>query len=74
MNYLEIYKQCIDFHRKYTDVRDSPEYWESVVSESDAIVKQVTESEPTAKPFIIGILKEVILELERKAKRRGGKV
>lgn len=63
MNYLEVYKRCIDFHRKYTDVRNDDSYWESVVAESEQIVKQFNNSK-----FVVGILATIILELERKSK------
>ena len=37
--YYSVFTSAWKFFRKYSDVKDSDEYWESVVSESGEIVK-----------------------------------
>lgn len=63
MNYVEVYKTVLDFHRKYSNILNTEEYWDSVVSESDAIAKQYGNCR-----FVRDLLLAVIGELERKAK------
>lgn len=63
MNYVEVYKTVLDFHRKYSSILNTDEYWDSVVSESDAIAKRYGNCR-----FVRDLLLAVIDELERKAK------
>ena len=63
MNYVEVYKTVLDFHRKYSNILNTEEYWDSVVAESDAIAKQHGNCR-----FVRDLLMAVIGELERKAK------
>lgn len=63
MNYVEVYKRVLDFHRKYSNILNTEEYWNSVVSESDAIAKRYDNCR-----FVRDLLLAVICELERKAK------
>lgn len=63
MNYVEVYKVILNFHRKYSNILNADEYWESVVSESDAIAKQYGNCR-----FVRDLLLAVISELETKAK------
>ncbi|MDE7177063.1 MAG: hypothetical protein K2O59_04545 [Lachnospiraceae bacterium] len=63
MNYVEVYKTVLDFHRKYSNILNTEGYWDSVVAESDAIAKQYGNGR-----FVRDLLLAVIGELERKAK------
>ncbi|MBD5495431.1 MAG: hypothetical protein HDR12_13990 [Lachnospiraceae bacterium] len=63
MNYVEVYKTVLDFHRKHSNILNTDEYWDSVVSESDAIAKQYDNCR-----FVRDLLLAVISELERKSK------
>lgn len=63
MNYVGVYKTVLDFHRKYSSILNTEEYWDSVVSESDAIARRYDNCR-----FVRDLLLAVINELERKAK------
>lgn len=63
VNYVEVYKIVLDFHRKYSKVEDTDEYWQGVVDESGKIAKKYSNHK-----FVIALLLAVIDELERKAK------
>lgn len=63
VNYVEVYKAVLDFHRKYSKVEDTDEYWQNVVDESGKIAKHYNNHK-----FVIDLLLAVVDELERKAK------
>ena len=63
MNYIEVYKTVLDFHRKHSNILNTEEYWDSVVAESDVIAKRYGNCR-----FVRDLLLAVIGELERKAK------
>ena len=63
MNYVEVYKTVLDFHRKHSSILNTDEYWDSVVSESDSIAKKYDNCR-----FVRDLLLAVINELERKVK------
>ena len=63
MNYVEVYKTVLDFHRKYSNILNTEEYWDSVVTESDAIAKQYDNCR-----FVRDLLLAVVGELERKTR------
>lgn len=65
MNYVEVYKMVLDFHRKYSKVEDTDEYWQGVVDESGQIAKHYNNHK-----FVIALLLAVVDELERKAKAK----
>lgn len=67
MNYVEIYKAVLDFHRKYSKVEDTDEYWKTVVEESGQIAKRYDNHK-----FVRAMLSAVVDELERKAKEMRG--
>ena len=64
MNYFEVYKAVWEFHKKYSVVRTDDEYWEGVVSESNAIAKKYDNNK-----FVVALVLAVIEELERKEKK-----
>ena len=63
MNYVEVYKAVLDFHRKYSNILNTEEYWDSVVEESDAIAKQYDNCR-----FVRDLLLAVVSELECKTR------
>ncbi len=63
MNYVEVYKTVLDFHRKYSNILNTEQYWDSVVAESDSLAKQYGNCR-----FVRDLLLAVIGELERKAR------
>lgn len=63
MNYVEVYKTVLDFHRKYSNILNTEQFWDSVVAESDAIAKRYDNCR-----FVRDLLMAVISELERKSK------
>lgn len=63
LNYVEVYKTVLDFHRKHSRVEDTDRYWESVIDESEQISKKYG-----GQKFVVNLLLAVISELERKAK------
>lgn len=63
MNYVEVYKTILDFHRKYSNILNTEQYWDSVVAESDSIAKQYGNCR-----FVRDLLMAVVAELERKSK------
>ena len=63
MNYVEVYKTVLDFHRKHSNILNTEEYWDSVVTESDAIAKQYDNCR-----FVRDLLLAVVGELERKTR------
>lgn len=67
MNYMDYYKRCINFHRKYTDVKNDNSYWEAVTREGGQIAKEYNNY-----PFVVELLTAIICELERKAKKQRG--
>lgn len=56
----DMFTDCWRLFKKYKDVKDSDEYWEAVVNESNAISKKYNECK-----FIIDLVLAVITELER---------
>lgn len=63
VNYFDIYKAVWEFHKKYSKVRDSPEYWEQVDKESREILEGYHN-----EGFVRGLLVAVVMELERVGK------
>lgn len=59
----DMFTECWRLFKKYADVKNDDEYWESVVSESNAIAKQYGNCR-----FVRDLLLAVISELETKAK------
>lgn len=65
MDYFKMYKSVWDFHKKFADVKEDNEYWESVVEESTTISKQYNECK-----FVVELLLAVVTELERVYKEK----
>lgn len=63
MNYVEVYKSVLDFHRKYRKAEDTKQYWENVKGESEQIFNEYGKHR-----FVKELLLAVINELERKGK------
>lgn len=63
MNYVEIYKDVLSFHRKYSKVGNTEQYWQSIIDDSERIFSKYGKSK-----FVKELLLAVISELERKAK------
>ena len=58
-----MFTDCWRFYKKYADVQQSDEYWESVVDESGQIAKKYDNAK-----LAIALLLAAIDELERKSK------
>ena len=69
LNYVEVYKTVLDFHRKHSKAEDTDQYWESVIDESEQISKKYG-----GQKFVVNLLLAVLTELERKAKELRGNV
>ena len=65
--YYDMFTDSWRFFKKYSDVKDTDEYWEKVVGESDRLSKQYGNSK-----FVNTLLLAVIGELERKAREGKG--
>ena len=63
MNYWNLYKDIWDWHKKYSVVLDTDEYWDNVCSDGRAISKKYQQCE-----FVRALVLAVIRELERNAK------
>lgn len=62
MNYIEVYKSVLNYHRKYSQVRNDDSYWQEVFESARAIEKEFSNNK-----FVTDMLVTVINELERKA-------
>lgn len=60
LNYFEVYKTIWNYHKKYADVKDSETYWQTLVTESEQIAGQYSNSK-----FVIDLLTAVNDELQR---------
>lgn len=65
MNYVEIYKSVLNYHRKYSQVRNDDSYWQEVFESAHAI-----ETEFDNSKFVTDMLVAVINELERKSRQQ----
>ena len=63
--YFNIYTDCWKLFRKYSNTNNTDEYWESLIAETDAIVKKYNNSELAKK-----ICLATINELERIEKEK----
>lgn len=63
MDYWNIYKDVWNFHKKYSVVNDSAEYWNAVNDEGEQIVKKYNHSD-----FVVALIVDVITELSRVCK------
>jgi len=63
MDYWNLYKDVWNFHKKFSQILDTVEYWENVCSEGRKISKEYGECK-----FVIELVLAVINELTRKAK------
>lgn len=61
--YWQIYGDIWSFHKKYCDIKESDEYWDSVVNEGGSIYKKYA-GEPEGE-FAKQLILCVIDELER---------
>lgn len=63
MNYFELYRGIWNFHKKFSEVKDTDEYWQAVIDESNEISKKYNKHK-----FANDLLLAVISELERSYK------
>lgn len=40
MSYWNLYKDVWNFHKKFSEVKDTDEYWQAVIDESNEIAKK----------------------------------
>lgn len=62
LDYYRVYGDIFNFHKKYSLVRDSPEYWEQLDKEAHEILDQYNHAK-----FVADLVVAVIIELERVA-------
>mgnify|MGYP007067131720 FL=1 len=62
MNYVEVYKSVLNYHRKYSQIRNDDSYWREVFESAHAIEKEFSNNK-----FVTDMLVAVINELERKS-------
>ncbi|GAB6953695.1 hypothetical protein [Mediterraneibacter glycyrrhizinilyticus] len=60
MNYFELYREIWNFHKKFSEVKNTDEYWQAVIDESNEILKKYDKHK-----FANDLLLAVISELER---------
>ena len=63
MNYFELYREIWNFHKKFSEVKNTDEYWQAVIDESNEISKKYNKHK-----FANDLLLAVISELERSYK------
>ena len=66
--YFDIWRLVCDFHKKYSNVIGTDEYWERLIAESGKIVEQY-RGLPQYE-FIKDLMLSIIGEIERIDKRR----
>lgn len=65
MNYFDLYKDIWSWHKKYSSVENSDEYWKQVLAEGEQIQKKYNNCQ-----FVTDLMMTVIGELERKGKEQ----
>lgn len=65
--YWHIYGDIWSFHKKYCDIKESDEYWDSVVSEGGSICKKYADK-PEGE-FARQLVLTVVDELDRTYRR-----
>ena len=60
MNYFELYREIWNFHKKFSEVKNTDEYWQAVIDESNEILKKYDKHK-----FANDLLLAVISALER---------
>ncbi len=63
MNYFELYREIWNFHKKFSEVKNTDEYWQAVIDESNEISKKYNKHK-----FANDLLLAVMSELERSYK------
>ncbi len=58
-----LFTDCWRFYKKYVDVKDTDEFWESVIAESGELSKKYDNDR-----FAIELMAAVIKKLDRRAK------
>lgn len=66
--YFNIWKSAWDFHKRFSNISDTDEFWEQLVNESSEIVKEY-EGKPQYT-FMKDLVLTVISEIERVDKRQ----
>ena len=66
MNYFELYREICNFHKKFSEVKNTDEYWQAVIDESNEISKKYNKHK-----FANDLLLAVMSELERSYKEMG---
>lgn len=63
MNYFEAYRDLWNLHKKYFDVLNTDDYWQSVVQDA----RQIEQTYKNNK-FVLDVLMAIIAELEGRSK------
>lgn len=62
MNYLDIYKKVISYHRQYTNMNSSDAEWEQCVSDGDFIVRSFNNGQFT-RDLVMAVQNEISRKL-----------
>ena len=62
MNFFEAYRDLWNLHKKYFDVLNTDDYWQSVMQDA----RQIEQTYKNNK-FVLDVLMAIIAELERRA-------
>ena len=63
--YYNFVKDSWEFFKKYSDVKNTEEYWQSAMEDSQKLAEKYGKTK-----FVIHVLKEILLELERCGKEK----
>lgn len=63
--YFGLFKDFWQFFKKYSDVKDTEEYWQLAMEDSQKLIEKYGKTK-----FVVNILKEILLELGRCGKER----
>lgn len=66
--YFDVWKAAWTFHKRFSNISDTDEFWEQVINESNEIVKEF-EDKPQYD-FMKDLVLTVISEIERVDKRQ----
>ncbi len=64
--YYNFVKDSWEFFKKYSDVKNTEEYWQSAMEDSQKLAEKYGKTK-----FVIHVLKEILLELDRCGKEKG---
>ncbi|MDE5823794.1 MAG: hypothetical protein K2H91_03810 [Lachnospiraceae bacterium] len=63
MNYVEVYKSVLDFHRKYSQMTGTDKEWEELVKEADGIARKFGNGR-FVRDLILAVQNEIKRKLE----------